>query len=62
VRFSKHVFPGETLRVVMWADPGSSTVVFQVLVAERGDAVAITNAAVVLRPGRLAAAAARGRM
>lgn len=46
-RFAKHVFPGETLRTEMWHQPGS-TIVLQVRVVER-DAIALTNAAVVLR-------------
>ncbi|WIA35514.1 hypothetical protein OEZ86_003941 [Tetradesmus obliquus] len=51
VRFAKHVFPGETLLVEMWA-VSPSKVVFQTRVKER-DAVAISNAAVEFRPGRM---------
>ncbi len=43
-RFAKHVFPGETLQVVMWVT-GPDTVTFQTRVIER-DVVAISNAAV----------------
>lgn len=48
-RFAGHVFPGETLEVQMWRT-ASSTVTFQVLVKERGK-VALSNAAVIFKPG-----------
>ena len=51
-RFAKHVFPGETLRTEMW-QTAEDTVTFQTRVVER-DAVAISNAAVVFKPGVLA--------
>lgn len=47
VRFSKHVFPGETLQTEMWREDGGKRIVFQVRVLER-DVLAITNAAVEL--------------
>mgnify|MGYP001811128006 CR=1 FL=1 len=53
VRFSKHVFPGDTLQVAMWVLPGEDTVVFETRVKGRAGA-AISNAAVVFRPGRMA--------
>lgn len=53
VRFSKHVFPGDTLQVAMWALPESDTVIFETRVKGRQGAV-ISNAAVVCRPGRMA--------
>jgi hypothetical protein len=52
VRFSKHVFPGETLQVAMWADEAAGAVLFETRVAGRG-AAAISNAAVAFRPGRM---------
>lgn len=51
VRFAKHVFPGETLVVEMWA-VSPSKVVFQTRVKER-NATAISNAAVEFKPGRM---------
>jgi acyl dehydratase len=51
VRFAKHVFPGETLLVEMWA-VSPSKVAFQTRVKER-NAVAISNAAVEFQPGRM---------
>lgn len=48
-RFAGHVFPRETLEVQMWRT-ASSTVTFQVLVKERGK-VALSNAAVIFKPG-----------
>ncbi|GBF96964.1 hypothetical protein Rsub_09044 [Raphidocelis subcapitata] len=66
VRFSKHVFPGDTLQVAMWADPGANAVIFETRVKGRPGA-AISNAAVVFRPGRMgggpaAAAAAASKL
>jgi len=46
VRFSKHVFPGDTLITEMWKE-GDDTVILRCKTAERGDDV-ITNAAVKL--------------
>jgi len=51
------VFPGETLRTKMWLQ-APATVVFQTRVVERGT-LAVTSAAAVFRPGKLAAAAAK---
>lgn len=47
VRFSGHVFPGETLCTDAW-QTNEHTVVFKTSVVERG-AVAISQAAVVFR-------------
>lgn len=56
VRFSKHVFPGETLKVEAWkvdgstsSPPGSTKVVFRTWVVQRG-VLAVTNAAIELLP------------
>ncbi len=56
-RFAAHVFPGETLRTEMWLQ-APATVVFQTRVVERGT-LAVTSAAAVFRPGKLARAAAK---
>ena len=51
VRFARHVYPGETLAISMWAE-GDRRVIFQTLVVERGE-VAISNAAVEFKQGCL---------
>lgn len=48
VRFSKHVFPGETLRTDMW-QTDAETIIFQTTAVER-DAVVLSNAVVKLKP------------
>lgn len=63
VRFTRHVFPGDTLRVAMWALPTENRVVFETRVAGRErEGAAISGAAVVFREGRMAAAAAASKL
>jgi len=49
-RFSKSVYPGETIQTEMWRE--GDRVVFQVRVVER-DVLAITNAAIRFFPGQI---------
>ena len=48
-RFTKHVFPGETLRVHMWA-LSATEIAFQVTVAERADVVVVSGGRATLSP------------
>ena len=58
-RFSKHVFPGERLRVRMWQD-GPNKVLFVTEVLDRPErAVAISSAAVEFHQGAAAALTSR---
>lgn len=50
-RFAKHVFPGETLQVEMWA-ASPTKVIFQTRVKER-NVLALSNAAVEFHQGRM---------
>lgn len=52
VRFTKHVFPGETLQVRMWRT-SPTTCVFQTHVMDRPGTVAISSAAVEFQPGKM---------
>lgn len=56
VRFSKHVFPGETLAVEMWKVPGG--VIFQTIVRER-NAVCLKNCKVELHEKKVAASSSQ---
>ncbi|KAI8826865.1 17-beta dehydrogenase 4 variant [Fimicolochytrium jonesii] len=56
-RFSKHVFPGETLQTEMWKE--GNKVIYQVRVLER-DAIAISNAALVFHGDANDASASAG--
>ena len=51
VRFTKSVYPGETVQTEMWRE--GDRVLFQVRVVER-DVLAITNAAIRFFPGKIA--------
>ncbi|MEW5320294.1 MAG: hypothetical protein WDW38_011376 [Sanguina aurantia] len=55
VRFSKHVFPGDQLRVDMWVGPAPDTVIFQAVLPGRDSAVVLSAAAVTFWPGKMQA-------
>ncbi|GAX82916.1 hypothetical protein CEUSTIGMA_g10342.t1 [Chlamydomonas eustigma] len=53
-RFSKHVFPGETLEVRVWVDGEGKVATFETCVLERPGVIAISSAAVGIVSNNLA--------
>jgi acyl dehydratase len=52
VRFARHVLPGDVLLVEAWADDATNRIIFQTRVEDR-NVLALSHAALTLRPGSL---------